>query len=134
MGLEGKVKNYQVILEEILYWTNGQPFLTQKNCKMIRSGEWINPTSEIETQIKVDKLVRKKVIYNWESQDEPEHLRTIRDRIIQQQKAGRLLGIYQHLLQGEQVEADISKEQTELFLSGLVIKEKNLLKVKNRIY
>ena len=133
-GLEGKVNNPETFLKEILYWTNGQPFLTQKLCKMIISGEWVIPISEGKTQIEVRELVQKGIIHNWESQDEPEHLRTIRDRIIQQQKAGRLLGIYQQILQGEVVEADISKEQTELFLSGLVIKENNLLKIKNRIY
>ncbi|BAY82388.1 WD-40 repeat protein [Calothrix parasitica NIES-267] len=133
-GLSEKVSKAETVLKEILYWTNGQPFLTQKLCKIIRSGEWTTPTSEIDTQIKVDKLVRKQIIHNWESQDEPEHLRTIRDRILQQNIAGRLLGIYQQILQDVEVEADISKEQTELFLSGLVIKENNFLKVKNRIY
>ncbi|MBV6625321.1 MAG: AAA-like domain-containing protein [Rivularia sp. (in: Bacteria)] len=134
LGLKENVKNSQAVLKQILYWTNGQPFLTQKLCKMIRSGEWMTPISKIDTQIKVDKLVRKKILYNWESQDEPEHLRTIRDRILQQKIAGRLLGIYQQILLGEEIEVNISKEHTELFLSGLVIKENNLLKVKNRIY
>lgn len=132
-GLQAKVSNAESVLKEILYWTNGQPFLTQKLCKIIRSGEWVIPTSE-DAQVEIKELVEKAIIHNWESQDEPEHLRTIRDRILQQKTAGRLLGIYQQILQGIKVEADISKEQTELFLSGLVIKENNLLKVKNRIY
>ncbi|WP_414624374.1 AAA-like domain-containing protein [Calothrix sp. CCY 0018] len=133
-GLEGKVSNPQAVLQEILAWTNGQPFLTQKLCKMLTSGEWVIAESEKEAAIEIDKLVKTQVIQNWESQDEPEHLKTIRDRIIQQQKAGRLLGIYQQVLQGIELEVDISKEQTELFLSGLVIKENNLLQIKNRIY
>ena len=133
-GLEGNVQNPQAILQEILAWTNGQPFLTQKLCKMIRSGEWVISESVDKPQAEVDKLVRTQVIHNWESQDEPEHLRTIRDRILHQKTAGRLLGIYQKILQGEEVEADISKEQTELFLSGLIIKKNNLLEIKNRIY
>ncbi|MGB3757673.1 MAG: AAA-like domain-containing protein [Rivularia sp. (in: cyanobacteria)] len=133
-GLEGKVSNPQAILQAILAWTNGQPFLTQKLCKIVKNGEWLIAESEKEAQIEVDKLVNTQIIHNWESQDEPEHLRTIRDRILQQKTAGRLLGIYQQVLQGVKVEADISKEQTELFLSGLIIKENNLLKVKNRIY
>ncbi len=133
-GLEGKVSNPQGIIQEILAWTNGQPFLTQKLCKIVKNREWLVAESEEETQIEVDKIVNTQIIHNWESQDEPEHLKTIKDRILQQQKAGRLLGIYQKILQGERVEVDISKEQMELFLSGLIIKENNLLKVKNRIY
>ncbi len=133
-GLSGKVSNPQAIFKEILAWTNGQPFLTQKLCKMVKSGEWICTEADDKSNIEIEKLVKTQIIHNWESQDEPEHLKTIRDRILQQQKAGRLLGIYQQVLQDVAVEVDISKEQTELFLSGLIIKENNLLKVKNRIY
>lgn len=132
-GLEG-ISNAKVVLSEILGWTNGQPFLTQKLCKMLTSGEWVIAESRDKVQAEVEKLVKTQIIHNWESQDEPEHLKTIRDRILQQQTAGRLLGIYQQILQGVEVEADISKEQTELFLSGLIVKENNVLKVKNRIY
>lgn len=48
----------------------------------------------------VEPVVRDRIINKWESQDEPEHLRTIRDRILRnEQRAGRLLGIYQQILQ-----------------------------------
>ncbi|MFB2975692.1 hypothetical protein [Microseira sp. BLCC-F43] len=46
--------------------------------------------------------MRNYIIRKWESQDEPEHLRTIRDRILRNsQRAGRLLGIYQQILQSD---------------------------------
>ena len=35
-GLTQKVSNPQTLLKEILAWTGGQPFLTQKICKFIR--------------------------------------------------------------------------------------------------
>ena len=45
-------------------------------------------------------MVKSRIIENWESQDEPEHLKTIRDRILRnQQKAGQLLGLYQQILE-----------------------------------
>jgi hypothetical protein len=34
-GLEGKVSNPQAVLEQVLRWTGGQPFLTQKLCDLI---------------------------------------------------------------------------------------------------
>ena len=34
-GLTDKVNNPQVILKEVLKWTGGQPFLTQKLCRLI---------------------------------------------------------------------------------------------------
>jgi adenylate cyclase len=72
----------------------------------------------------VDSLVRSRIIDKWESQDEPEHLKTIRDRLLRdEQRAGRLLGIYQQILQGVEVPTDDSREQIELLLSGLVVKK-----------
>ncbi|NJP08830.1 MAG: hypothetical protein HC866_04565, partial [Leptolyngbyaceae cyanobacterium RU_5_1] len=48
----------------------------------------------------IDRLVQTHIIHNWEAQDEPEHLKTIRDRLLRnQQKAGQLLGLYQQVLQ-----------------------------------
>ena len=75
------------------------------------------------------------IIEKWESRDEPEHLKTIRDRLLRdEQRAGRLLGIYQQILQGVEVPTDDSREQIELILSGLVVKQSGYLQVKNRIY
>jgi hypothetical protein len=34
-GLAQKVENEQAVLREILSWTGGQPFLTQKLCKLV---------------------------------------------------------------------------------------------------
>ncbi|MBD3560616.1 CHASE2 domain-containing protein, partial [Planktothrix sp. FACHB-1355] len=57
------------------------------------------------------------------------------DRIERNGKrTGRMLGIYQKILQGVPVETDDSPEQIELLLSGLVVRHQGLLKVKNRIY
>jgi hypothetical protein len=43
----------------------------------------------------VAAVVQKRVIENWETQDEPEHLRHIRDRLLLpgQQRTGRLLDL-----------------------------------------
>jgi len=132
-GLKEKVSNPQVVLKELLAWTGGQPFLTQKLCKLIRSSSSPIPAnSEAEW---VENLVRTQVIDNWESQDEPEHLRTIYDRILNSNRQPvRLLELYRQILhQGEIASAD-SPEETELLLSGLVVKQQGSLKVHNRIY
>ena len=74
-GLAEKVSNPQTILQEVLNWTGGQPFLTQKLCRLIRSAEVaIPPNGETEW---IENLVQQKIINNWEAQDRPEHLKTI---------------------------------------------------------
>ncbi len=182
-GWQGRVANPESIISEILDWTGGQPFLTQKLCKLVLENE-LNKVnhSSVEGPQKdrldacltntdrqdacateeneVASLVRLRVVDNWESQDEPEHLKTIRDRILRnQQKAGQLLGLYQQILEAgtppqpplakgglnteisslsteelNAVLADGSPEQTELRLSGLVVQHQGKLKVYNRIY
>ncbi|MBD6617079.1 hypothetical protein FNW02_14860 [Komarekiella sp. 'clone 1'] len=149
-GLEGAVSQPQTVLQEIIYWTQGQPFLTQKLCQLIvqTALETSNRTIFLPPGTEalwVEQFVRSHIIQYWEAKDEPEHLRTIRDRLLfNEQRAGRLLGLYQRVLQAEvagneeqtenPVPTDDSREQTELLLSGLVEKHNGYLKIKNPIY
>jgi hypothetical protein len=149
----GLGNNHQSVLEAVLNWTGGQPFLTQKVFKILvassnrasNGAEW------------VEEVIKTQIIDNWETQDEPEHLKTIRDalgnhrrwyRILRsEQRAGRLLGMYQQiLLKNSQIKTvhssqetggialDNSPEQMELRLTGLVVKRDGFLQVYNRIY
>jgi len=158
-GLAVREGNTQVVLQEILAWTGGQPFLTQKLCQLVLAAQHSlpqnsdsplmapvvgyleqtnNSSSSILTETEaswVETIVHSRIIDKWEFQDEPEHLRTIRDRLLSnEQMAGRLLGIYQQILAGNQVSTDDSREQIELLLSGLVINQQGYLKTKNPIY
>ncbi len=132
-GLAEKVKNPQAVLKEVLYWTNGQPFLTQKVCKLIR-----NTPSKVPNYMEaawVEQLVQTQILDNWELNDEPEHLRTIRDRILRDPShAVPLLTLYERVWNQEKVLVVENPIQVELLLSGLVIKHENTLRVHNRIY
>ncbi len=129
-----------VILKEILAWTGGQPFLTQKLCHLIQtfSQEPVSGGLTIPRGAEafwVESIVKSRLIDKWESQDEPQHLRTIRDRLLANEKtAGRVLSIYQQILAGENVSIEDSREHVELQLSGLVSRKQGKLKVKNSIY
>ncbi|MEB3280455.1 MAG: AAA-like domain-containing protein [Lyngbya sp.] len=138
-----EIPHSETILKRILYWTGGQPFLTQKLCKLV--AEYAVKTQPI-TRLFVDDIVESYILKNWEAQDEPEHLKTIRDRILySEQKAGRLLGLYQKIILHSSTEitsenelqgiaVDNSPEQIELILTGLVEKQEGILRVKNPIY
>ena len=136
-GLEGKVVNPKLILKEILVWTGGQPFLTQKLCQIVVNEQYKdrNKSPINNYQLLIGDLVRSHIINNWELQDEPEHLRTISLRLLEnEQTAGRLLGFYQQFLMGEEVIIYDVREKSELVLSGLVIISQGKIKVKNKIY
>ncbi|MBD2680201.1 MULTISPECIES: AAA family ATPase [Nostoc] len=135
-GLKEKVSDaiaIRKVIREVLHWTNGQPFLTQKVCKLIYNSSSVIPANT-EAQW-IENLVVTNVIENWESQDEPEHLRTIRDRILNSDlQVNQLLELYRQILhQGEILSVD-SSEEKELLLSGLIIKQQGSLKIQNRIY
>ncbi|MFN6501753.1 MAG: AAA-like domain-containing protein [Nostoc sp. DedQUE01] len=142
-GLAGVGDSYE-LMRVVLEWTGGQPFLTQKVCKLVVQGGLESrdtSTSSVHrwglaTGDWVEGLVRKRIIENWEAQDEPEHLKTIRDRIMQsgEQRTGRLLGLCQQISQQGEIVADDSPEQTELRLTGLVVKREGKLRIYNRIY
>ena len=132
-GLSVKTNNPHGVLQAILKWTSGQPFLTQKICGLALTIPGDIPLGE-ETQW-IDILVKTQIIENWESHDAPEHLKTIRDRLLYDDGcAGRLLGLYQQILQEKEITVDSSHEQRKLRLSGLVIRQQDVLKIFNRIY
>ncbi|PMB46335.1 hypothetical protein CEN39_26055, partial [Fischerella thermalis CCMEE 5201] len=178
-GLVGKVTNPQAVMGEILAWSGGQPFLTQKLCQLVINltptplltkergyveefgengsnpfltrdggefcdflddrefgGDILSPNRrEVYTKEWIEAVVKSRIIENWEFHDEPEHLRTIRDRILRnEQKACRWLGLYQQILQNGELECDNRPEHMELRLTGLVVEREGKLKVYNRVY
>lgn len=144
-GLEETITQPETILQEIIRWTAGQPFLTQKLCQLVMHLALESSTGTITIPhgaegFWVERLVLKRIIQNWEFQDDPQHLRTIRDRLLyNQQQAAKLLLLYQQILQTQKtcknlVPSSDSRDVTELLLSGLVERYYGYLKVKNAIY
>ncbi|ELS01638.1 hypothetical protein Xen7305DRAFT_00013430 [Xenococcus sp. PCC 7305] len=126
-GLQGKVVSPESIMSDILYWTGGQPFLTQRLCNLV--------AQENNSQPDIPDLVQRKIINHWETQDEQEHLRTIQNRVLSnEQRAGYLLELYRKVLTSGQIPLNNSSEERELQLSGLVVKRANVLQVYNPIY
>ncbi len=149
-GLETLLPEPEQALKEILYWTQGQPFLTQKICQLvvdIETGQRLVKSSATSLQLQyqdfpignysdyIANLVHHCVVDNWMENDEPEHLRSIRDRILHDSRnVNLLLSLYQQILQGERIVTNNSQGQTELRLSGLVTTVQNHLQIKNPIY
>ncbi len=160
-GLEGFVEKPLLVLKDILAWTGGQPFLTQKLCQIVvqnRTGTQMstdlaeNENYDLDTELPIanphyfnlfekfsssfiENLVRSQIINSWETQDEPEHLRTIRDSLIRnEQRVRYLLELYQKIVQGVEISIDDSRVHIELLLSGLVVKQDGSLQIKNKIY
>ena len=159
-GLAELTDSSQEVLREVLYWTGGQPFLTQKLCKLLLENPQLMPNllppaapcqggeedpaaprqggeeDKINTSKEwVEKVVRLKIVENWETQDVPQHLSTIRDRLFKENhRIVRRLGLYEQILEQAEIVPDGSAEQMELRLSGLIVKRWERLTISNPIY
>ena len=103
-GLQGYSYDAKALVNAILNWTGGQPFLAQRLCQItirVLEGELVLHSAAMprDPVNLIDAIVRGLIIEHWESQDNSEHLRTIRDRLLRKELfAPRLLGIYQSIL------------------------------------
>lgn len=134
-GLATIAQHPQRLLAEVIRWTGGQPFLTQKVCGLLQEAQVDTPIPAGMEAIAVETLVRSRLLQNWEAQDEPEHLRTIRDRLLaDDQQSNSLLSLYQQLLTQGPIKANGAHQQAALQLSGIAVKEQGQLQVTNPIY
>ncbi len=137
-GLQENSSNPHVLLREILYWTDGQPLLTQKLCSLVRTSEEVIPDGNEKKWL--ENLVREHILSKLDSsqndsgQDIAVHLKSISDRILLNFRVKKLLSLYKNILESGSIEANDSLEQIELRLSGLVVKRDNKLKICNPIY
>ena len=131
-GLAGKVADPPAVLDAVLFWSGGQPFLTQKLLALVSAADQPErPAAEL-----VAAVTQQQILHNWEAQDLPVHLRTIRDRLLQGEERyrGRLLGLVQTIQEQGGIPADSSQEQRQLRLTGLVVPREGRLQLYNPIY
>ena len=147
LGLQGRVADPHAVLERVLHWSGGQPFLTQKLLDLVvqeasaqgrASDSGLSAATSGQSLLEeLDALVRRRVIDNWEAQDQPPHLKTLQDRLLQSPERirGKLLDLYAQILEQGSIPADDhSYEQIHLRLTGLVVRRPGGLAIYNPIY
>jgi hypothetical protein len=117
------------ILQWVLDWTNGQPYLTQKLC-----AELVGTSETPPTLATVEQTVNR--LFLAEEARKESNLRAIRDRIESSPNKIKMLQIYEQILRRRLVlDEERSPAKNEMKLTGLV--HPNLqghLEVRNRIY
>jgi hypothetical protein len=132
VGIREKAENPMAVLQAILGWTGGQPFLTQKVCQLVSKLPYI--IADGSEEITVERLIRKEIIENWEAKDEPEHLRTIRDRILLSPNQYELISMYKEIILKGFILSKNSSEYLELRLTGIAVKNKDKIISTSKIY
>ncbi len=126
----GEAENRR-LLEHVLEWTGGQPYLTQKLCRSVARSRDKAPADEV-----VDAIAARLFLTTNCLRDEP-HLNAIRVRLLEGgDKAEALLTLYGKLCKGARLTWDPdSALQQSLALSGLVtVGPRNRLQIRNKVY
>ena len=131
-GLRERVRQPEESLAEVLHWSGGQPYLTQKLLELLSDSR----QGEQATAAWVADLVRRQVIETWESQDLQDHLKAIRDRLLSgdERTRGRILGLFQQVAEHQDVPLEESDDQQFLRLTGVVAAQNGRLRLANPIY
>ena len=129
-GLERFQASAIDILRRILYWSGGQPYLTQRLCLEVSKESEIRNVEET-----VDRIVEE-IFLSPESINEEANLTNVQRRAkVKQTHQTALLSTYGKLLRKEEVLVDLRKEeQVHLKLTGLVKVKAGKLFLNNRIY
>jgi hypothetical protein len=132
-GLKNLADNPTEVLNQILQWTGGQPFLTQKLCLLLTKSSTTVPIGA--EKFIIERLVTTAVIEDWENKDNPPHFKTISTRLTSNEKrSGSLLGLYQQILDQTVVTMADRPEERELQLAGVVVNYGDELRGANQIY
>jgi len=118
-------------LDRIYYWTDGQPYLTQKLARAVARESTVEDPEQLVDQLAIQQLIGRAALHS-----EP-HMSHIHRAIINDSKRCEpLLNLYGKIRKGITVPADLGSElQRRLMAVGLlVIDEESNLKVRNRAY
>lgn len=130
-----KASRPQIVIQQVLYWTNCHPPLISIICQLILQSEsTINTNKEKEY---VEHLVQQYLIKSWQTQPEAEPIKEIHAQLINNQKCDPfwLLLNYKKIVTSNGFPYNnSSNEHQELLRLNLVIKRLDKLIIYNRIY
>jgi AAA-like domain/PEGA domain len=117
------------LLQRIIYWTGGHPYLTQRLCRAVANDGKIYDISG------VDRLCEELFLSN-RARERDDNLLFVRQRMLRSEvDTAALLLLYERVRDGKTVRDDeTSPLISVLRLSGITRVENGLLKARNRIY
>jgi hypothetical protein len=125
------------LLERILYWTSGHPYLTQQLCRALVEGDraGTHPPSIVDTSQLADWLCGE-LFLSPRACERDDNLLFVRERLLRSEAdLASLLGLYQQIRRGESVQDDEANPLIDdLRLAGITRSNAGVLEVRNRIY
>ncbi len=128
-GLGRSAAENHRLLERILYWTNGHPYLTQRLCKVVSENGGHNTIPDIDKSI-------ERTFFSKRAREVDDNLVFVRERLLRSDAdITALLNLYSRVRRNKTVAADDSQALPAILrLSGITRAENGRLRVRNRIY
>ncbi len=117
-----------LLLDRVLYWTGGHPYLTQRFCRSAQG-------SGAKTKREIDKLCTD-LFLTHTAKESDDNLAFVRNRLLKSDAdLPALLDLYRQMREGGSVRDDETNPLCAILkLSGVAKEEHGRLKVRNRIY
>jgi WD40 repeat protein len=128
-GLGRKGKQGAALLERVLFWTGGHPYLTQRLCQAVANNEGVMDSGG------VDRLCEE-LFLTPRAREQDDNLLFVRERLLRgEADRASLLELYRQVWHGKRVPDDETNPLVSLLrLSGIVRRVERRLQVRNRIY
>lgn len=119
----------QRLLQRVLYWTNGHPYLTQRLCQAVAE----DPKARDSRA--VDRICRG-LFLTPGARNRDDNLLFVQERLVNRtDDVAAYLDLYRRIRIGQRVPDDETDPRVpELRLSGIVREEQGYVRVRNRIY
>ncbi|HLH52778.1 MAG TPA: AAA-like domain-containing protein [Verrucomicrobiae bacterium] len=143
-GLTANAAVAGALLERVLYWTGGHPYLTQRLCRELANA-LVAPQAEPESgppippllpNFRTVDLLAEKLFLTRQARDRDDNLIFVRERILRSEgDVAGLLYLYRRIHNGQMVPDDETNPLVSvLMLSGITRGLNGYLQVRNRIY
>ena len=121
-------RNSQLLLDRILYWTGGHPYLTQRLCRTAAETNAATPAD-------IDRLCHD-LFLSHTGKESDDNLAFVRNRLLKSEAdLAALLNLYRQMRRGKRVRDDETNPLCGILkMSGVCKVEAGLLLVRNRIY
>lgn len=131
--LAAGMKNGAAVLQRVLYWTGGNPYMTQRLCQAIV--ETVGNSSMGADPTEIDRLCAE-LFLTKTARDSDDNLAFARNRLLKSDAdIGGVLELYQRVWNGRRVVDDETNPLTSILkLSGVVRVDGGCLVIRNRIY
>ncbi|HXJ60063.1 MAG TPA: AAA-like domain-containing protein, partial [Verrucomicrobiae bacterium] len=123
------IREAKRLLNRVLYWTGGHPYLTQRLCRVVADAPGVKAASDVDR-------IGKDLFFTHRAKERDDNLLFVRERLLRSEAdLTTLLELYSKVRRGQPVDdEETSRPGSILRLSGIVKSVQGRLKPRNRIY